>query len=193
MKAIAPALDPAVETNAQAVLQDAMQLLERVEQVAVRNDAQAEIAAALAKAAREERKAIEADRDQFTKPLRKVASLITARYKPAIDAYDSAITKLTQAVSGYRQQVAQAQAAAIREAAAAADATALAMAVQLPSAPKGVVESMRWAWSVEDIAKVPREYFVLDEARLDRELREHRGDLAVPGIRVEQRITTCLK
>lgn len=57
-------------------------------------------------------------------------------------------------------------------------ATAAAVAV-----PTGFVEKEKWTWELVDAAQVPRDYWVLDSARLDREAKKMKGNLAVAGIK----------
>jgi len=43
-----------------------------------------------------------------------------------------------------------------------------------------------WKWEIADPLKIPDEYFVLDSKRIDREVREQKGECKIDGIRVFQ-------
>ena len=59
-----------------------------------------------------------------------------------------------------------------------ARATQAAVAV-----PVGFTERESWGWEPTDLNAVPREYWILDTKRLDKEAKTRKGALAVPGIR----------
>ena len=50
-----------------------------------------------------------------------------------------------------------------------------------------------WGWEIEDEAKIPREYFLLDRQRLDREVRAQKNGLSVPGIKVTSDIKASVR
>ena len=50
-----------------------------------------------------------------------------------------------------------------------------------------------WSWEIEDEAKIPREYFVLDTGRIDREVKSQKNGFAVPGIKVKSDIKASVR
>lgn len=50
-----------------------------------------------------------------------------------------------------------------------------------------------WSWEIEDETKIPREYFLLDRQRLDREVRSQKNGFAVPGIKVSSDIKASVR
>ena len=47
----------------------------------------------------------------------------------------------------------------------------------------------KWMWSVEDESKIPREFLCIDQRKIDGLVREHKGSLTIPGIRVFSEIS----
>lgn len=150
--------------------------------VRVTTDAEAQGAVDMTRSLREQRRALETERDAQVKPLNAVVKRIRDFFRPPIDALERIETHLKAEVKRYRDVQAAAQAAAL-QAATSHEEIAEAVAVLAPK-PDGVVERAVWRWELEDLAQVPREYFVLDEARIGREVRASKGATAIPGIRV---------
>ncbi len=70
-----------------------------------------------------------------------------------------------------------------------------AVAVALPAPIKAAGTSLRkhWTWAVEDLEKVPKEYFTLDTLKINSLVRSHKGSLKIPGIRVFQSSTIATR
>ena len=175
-----PDLGPAETVAAQAQT-TAEQLEATMKAITVTTAEQAQWAIDAAHQLRQHQKALEAEKEFVAKPLRDLARKHSQRWKPAIDAVGRAIAHLKTQALGYQAYERARQAAALQAATSQAE-VAQAVAVVAPSS-KGLQERVAWTWEVEDLTKVPREYFVLDTARLDREAREKKGELAVPGIK----------
>lgn len=138
-----------------------------------------------------QKRALEAERDKVAKPLRKLATDHAKRWKPAIDVLTQCEQHLKTQALQFQQAERRRQAEALQ---AATNQTEVAAAVAvLAPTPVGLQERSTWAWEVTDLAKVPREYFVLDTARLDREARDQKGELAVPGIKPVCKTTAVLR
>lgn len=69
---------------------------------------------------------------------------------------------------------------------------AAAVAASVP-APQGLGSRDCWRARVVDRSKVPAEYWVLDEARLDREAKASKGTAVVPGIEFYNEPTAVLR
>jgi hypothetical protein len=107
-------------------------------------------------------------------------------FGPPRKAYLKAIAHLKAEVKVHVEQSRIAYQAALVAAAHAAPAIAAtevkaALGIACP-VPTGLRERESWAWKITDSDAIPRDYWILDEARLDREVREQKGALAVPGI-----------
>jgi len=129
------------------------------------------------------------ERDSVAKPLRKIATRVSSRWKPAIDAADAAINTLKAAVKAYRDQVAAEQARALQAAAVEQDPETaraeIARTVQATApVPSTLSERTVWKWEIEDASKIPADYYLLDEQRISREVRASKEHTKIPGIRV---------
>lgn len=147
--------------------------------------------------------AIEAKRKSLTKPLKDEAKRIEAQFRPSADAIEKANLLLREKMLAYRQseesklaEERKALLAKAEEAEKAGDSNAaLALAQQAMSvetldtkaaaADGSVSVRMVWDFEVEDLAKVPPEYFVLDEGRVKAAVRS--GVRDIPGIRIFQK------
>lgn len=157
----------------------------------VTDSAGAQWAVDAAKQIREQRRELEAERDSVAKPLRKLASDHSKRWKPAIDTLDRVERHLKNEALLFQVEERERQAAALK-AATSQEEVADAVAVLAPK-PDGLQERESWSWEVTDISQIPREYWVLDKFRIDREAREQKGALNVPGIRAVRRTTAVLR
>jgi len=64
---------------------------------------------------------------------------------------------------------------------------------QTANALAGTTQRTVWKWAVEDIEKIPREYFALDAGRVNVEVRLLKDKFAVPGIRVYAEKSTGIR
>lgn len=134
------------------------------------------------------RKAIDERQKRWLKPVREIEAMIKGfdavmfrgEMTPATKLLELCSRHLAGLMDGARKRAAAAQAALLPAARSAEEVTA-ALAVLQPK-PQGWIEREDWSWSVTDITKIPHEYFVLDTARLDRELAERKHAFNVPGI-----------
>lgn len=130
-------------------------------------------------------KALEAQRDEALAPFTLPTKTIRGWYKAILDQLEIGKKHLARIIGEGRRRAETAQAAALSH--AQPHELAQAVAVLSPK-PSGFVEVENWSWDVFDVGSIPPDYFILDTARLDRETRELKGALAVPGVR-----TTCTK
>lgn len=134
------------------------------------------------------RKAIDERQKRWLKPVRELEAMIKGfdavvfrgETTPAAKLLESCSRHLAGLMDAARRRAAAAQAALLPAARSAEEVTA-ALAVLQPK-PSGWVEVEHWSWEVTDPAKIPADYFVLDTARLDREVAELRHAFNVPGI-----------
>lgn len=97
-----------------------------------------------------------------------------------IKVFDLAIDHLKSISFAYLQAErakVQASIAAATSVAEVQRATAAAVIV-----PAGFTEKEKWSWELVDAAQVPREYWILDTDRLNKEARKMKANLRVPGI-----------
>lgn len=146
---------------------------------------------------------VEAKRKYLTAPLREHIKRIDAMFKPVTERLEHADQLLRQKLLVYQQAEAARQAeerakllAEATEAQEQGDGdTALALATQataMDAAPRtthvedGSVQTKKvWDFEVEDMGRVPSEYFTLDEKKVRAAIRS--GLREVPGLRIFQR------
>jgi hypothetical protein len=134
------------------------------------------------------RKAIDERQRRWLKPVKEIEAMIkgfdTVVFRGEPIAAEKLLEKCSRHLAGLmdgaRSRAAAAQAALLPAARSAEEVTA-ALAVLQPK-PAGWVEREEWGWRITDIAKIPADYFVLDVARLQREVDEHKHAFNVPGV-----------
>ena len=57
---------------------------------------------------------------------------------------------------------------------------------EIKTAPKvkGISYVKRWTFEVTEIEKVPAKYMMVDEAKVNQDIKTHKGKISIPGIRV---------
>lgn len=70
-----------------------------------------------------------------------------------------------------------------------------ALATPLPPEVKAEGTHLRkhWTWEVEDLEKIPKEYFTLDRLKINSIVRTMKGKTNIPGIRVFQEPTIATR
>ncbi len=70
-----------------------------------------------------------------------------------------------------------------------------ALATPLPPVVKTEGTSLRkhWTWKIEDLEKIPKEYFTLDELKINSIVRTMQDKTNIPGIRVFQEPTIATR
>lgn len=149
------------------------------------------------------RQQVEQKRKFLTGPLREHIKRIDAMFKPHADLLEEADQLLRTKLLGYQTQQAekarteqakllaeaeQAQAAGNGNAALALATTAsqLGLSQSTQHVEDGSVQSKKvWTFEVEDLGKVPNEYFTLDETKVRAAIRA--GVREVPGLRIFQK------
>lgn len=170
------------QTRATQYGNHARSLTQAIAAVVVTTQEQAEWAATTITDFANMQKGMETERDSVAKPLRAIAKKVSGWWKPGIDACDATIRHLKTQVQIFRNQEAAKQAEALREAATPQE---VAQAVQvLAPVPVGLSERVDWGFEITDANQIPRDYFLLDEARIKREIRTAKGQITIPGIKV---------
>lgn len=156
--------------------------------VTIDSQERAEWAALVIGEVAEQNKGYETARDKIAKPAYRSYKEARALFAQPIATNKATIADLKQKVKAYRDRVAAEQTAALAavvdmppEAARAEVARAVVATAPVPA---GLVEREAWTWEIEDAAKIPRDYYVLDEQRIGREIRASKGATQIPGIRV---------
>lgn len=135
-------------------------------------------------------KLFKAERAKATN-LRRLANEYDAPWKAGDELCESVQRHVKAIALAFSAAERERQAAALAAAASPAE-VADAVAVLAPK-PEGLTEVEWWGWEIEDPSKIPAEYFVLDTARLDREAREQKGALKVPGIAPKRNVRGQLR
>jgi hypothetical protein len=161
-----------------------------IEAVHTAEDAQAAIDEA--KKYREIKRAGEAERDTVCKPLRAQATAHSKRWAGFI-AMAEQLERHCKALGLDYQSRAAAQAQQAL-AAGVTSHTELARAQEaLTTKPAGMSVRKTYRAKVVDPSKVPAQYWLIDEARLDREARAAKDKFAVPGVELVVEETAVLR
>lgn len=124
----------------------------------------------------------EAVRKEITAPILEAKRRIDALFKPAAAAQSAILDYLKGILKDYRQREHERQAAAL---AAASTPEETRAAVQVtPAAPVGISERATWRGEVVDESQLPRDFWIIDQAKLDRTIKAARGQITIPGVRV---------
>ncbi len=186
--------DPLVTTAAAKGVKakaEATELVNYLLTIEITTPEMAQWATDTAQQVRDQVKGWEAERDSMAKPLRKIATTISQKYKPAIDEGNRAIAHLKAALLKFGAAEQERQRVALQEATTQAEVqTAVAT---LAPAPAGLSTRDRWDWEVDDESLVPRKYWIIDTARIARMVRETKGETSIPGIKVIHNKTAVLR
>ena len=121
------------------------------------------------------------ERDAVAKPLRKIATEIAGRWKPAREALESAIKIYKQRITAFEMNKVEIATEAL-QGKCAPEQVAEAVAVMAPRAP-GSHQVTRWHAEITDVSLVPREFLVPDMAALNALAKTRKGALDLPGVR----------
>jgi len=122
-------------------------------------------------------KKLEAERKKITKPLLDAKKAVDNLFRPATDAAALVEELLKKAISGYIDGQRAAKVAALQ----AGDHEG-ALATTEPELPAGVSTRTVWKWKLVDVNLVPREYWVIDAARVQEHVDRFKGQSQIPGI-----------
>ena len=139
-------------------------------------------------------KALEERKQSVTKPLLKVVEEIRGWFRPAQEWLTKAEGVLKGKLSAYRTEVDQRNQEALRllaEAAEAKNLAGVAAATQgFVAQPqvKGLTMTGTWGWHLVDAALVPREFLLVDPAKVQAHIKAagKSTPAAIPGIEFER-------
>ncbi len=120
-------------------------------------------------------RSLEDQRDDIVKPLNDALKRVRALYKPALDSLTATKESIKKAMLSYKTQLEASKAAAAAEArrlmAAGQSKAAMALVdhVNTEAVATGVSSRKTWKLRVVDPKKVPKEFWIIDEAALRRE------------------------
>ena len=172
-----------------------MEALDALHTFRVSSPTEAQIAADLGRKVREAAKAIKDERDKALDPLESAAKTIRGWFDPTLSRCNALIVHLRSEIAAFQesQRTKQTEALkAIAETGAGREEIADAVAIKT-APPTGVQERKVWTWELVDISQVPREFLVVDEKRINAELRTIKDGLTIPGIRIFQKTVTVIK
>ncbi len=151
-------------------------------QVTCGNDSQANWCGMEARRLANLKDAYTAQRNGGLEPARMLLAWIESLFPAdAIKAIDEVIEHLKSIAFDYTKQQ---RAAAMQAAALATTPAEVQRSVQAAvQVPAGFDERETWGWELVDATQVPREYWVLDTKRLDKEAKKAKANLRVGGIR----------
>lgn len=123
-------------------------------------------------------------------PLKEAVSRIEAVYNPAIKAFSDGAKTLKQKAHAFTQAAKATAAIAMQHAQSHED---IQRVQRMTAAPEGMHERVSWGYEVIDYNQIPREYWILDDARLKKEARACKEKMNVPGIRPVKHSTPVLR
>lgn len=120
---------------------------------------------------------------------------LTAKRKALIEPIDRFLAASRRAVGIYlaqEQEKARQQAAALQEQAAKAGIDTSLIPTEAPKADLGSGRTLvqTWTYDIVDEAQVPREYLMLDTAKIQKVVTAMKDKTNIPGIRVRQEAST---
>jgi BMFP domain-containing protein YqiC len=201
LRAIPSEASPPANAEAATATAEAAELLVQVQgfEIATREDL--ELAAEVLAEAKGKAKALEARLAEITRPLN--AALASARelFRPALTHYGTIERDVKSRIAAFHAAESSRNAAALAAASAAHAAgdgegvgEALAKVAHVAHV-EGVSVRYSWAFEVEDLAQVPREFLVLDEAKVKAWIKSTAGKESAPhpiaGIRFERKASVA--
>lgn len=138
-----------------------------------------DLAGELLKQVKGKMKHLEVERKKITKPLLDAKKAVDDLFRPATDAAALVEDILKKAIASYVDGQRQAKVAALQ-----AGDHAGALATTEPELPTGVSTRTVWKWRIVDANLVPREYWAIDESRVQAHVSTYKGQSQIPGIEV---------
>lgn len=189
------ALDLATQTQHAATLAEqaggfANQCATLAQQFQVTDDASAQAAADFGNQIKAHIKRIETEREPM-REIKRLCDKAMKRWTPAVNLLKDTATMLRTRIEVYRSQQRQAQAAALAAVTSKAD-VAPALAVLAPK-PAGIAEREDWGFEVVDEQQIPREFWILDESKLNALARSQKDAFNVPGVRAVKRLVPVFR
>lgn len=170
---------------------DARRAVEMVRSWSIHTSEDYEKASSFLREIKGKQKEFKSEKDALVKPLRDVINNITDLFAAPLGMLLEAEMHLKDELKRYQDETAKmhekmlTDAQTPQEVAAAVDV--------LVDKQEGITERVMWSYEVVDIEKVPKEYFILDEKRISREVRQHKDELSIPGIKAVRDTTIVVR
>lgn len=137
-------------------------------------------------------KAIEAKRKEIVGPINKAVKSINDLFRAPREQYEIVEAALKRAMTNFNNRVAEEQRKTLEAAAEKAQEgnaegfNALMQTAQEHTAPvaAGTHTVTRWVFQVTDPSLVPREYLMVNEAKIRKVVNALKGDTNIPGVSV---------
>lgn len=199
-----------VERNAEQVAitlavkqetQSGKALYEQVRSFVIYDQQGLDIAGALLKDVKLRWKDIEARRKNITQPMQAALKSVQALFKELLDYYSSIENMLKDKIldaHGRAQQAQDAALQAVQQAHVQQDRAQVAIAmhqVQQAEAvnPAGIQTRSTWTYAIMNEQQIPRQFWIVDHAALAAYVRQTKGTVEIPGIRVYEQATVAVK
>ena len=127
-------------------------------------------------------KAIQFEQNEIAKPIQQGLDAIKNLFAPPLKALHGAREALKREIKRYQTENVETHRAMLQDA-TTPEEVSRAVEVLAP-VPSNMHERSVWSWEVTDVDKIPSDYWILDEKRIDREVREQKANYALPGIKV---------
>jgi hypothetical protein len=138
-----------------------------------------------------EQRRITSERDDIVKPMREAMIRVSALFDRPLRFLRSVEDHLKGETKRYTAEAEIALAQMLTDA-QTPDEVEAAVAV-MAKKPENISHRVAWRWEVADLAAVPKDYFVLDEARISLEVRRLGDDCKIPGVRVIKDSTVVVR
>jgi len=160
----------------------AQALLDEILAVVVADNPGMHLAAGLLLEIKAQQKMVKCAKDAALAPFKRAVAQISSVFVAPTSLLSTGEAHLKNQIQAYRGSAAEQHTRMLSTAETIED---VAAAVEvLPDRPDGLSERAQWRWSVGNAADIPREYYILDTQRIDREVRTLKGALQIPGIQV---------
>lgn len=175
----------AVETTVAPVRTEATEQLAQLSAWTPASQEDIAFAGALLANVRERADALEAQRLTIAAPLTQASKACNALFKPVSDVFSAMDDLLVEKIVGHMRATLEQQEAAL----AAVNAgdrrpEIVALAHASPQLPEGFSEQVTYDVEVEDINLVPKELLQLNVALAKAYVKERKGQVSIPGVRV---------
>lgn len=169
--------NPRSQTLADKAAEFGVLVVAKAHALVITTPQEAEQAADLARAFRENMRAMEAERDTVVKPLRKQASEHARRWKTPIEAYDKAVRTIKTKIGDFTRTQRATVAIALTDVTSHAE---VQRAVEA-AAPAATGTHTTKRYKAKVVGRLPHDYYIPDQERLDREAAALKDAFNVQG------------
>lgn len=179
--------------------QEAEEILVGIVDVTIEDDSDLAFAAEALADIKRKKKDLENMRAEATTPLRKSLDVIYGWFREPIRFYDRCEKALKEKIAEAKTRAEEAQRLAIEAAAQAAISGSSEEAMQALRAAQaaemrdvqGLSFRSSWDFEVVDIAQVPPQYLMVNESVVKAAIREAKGRIDIPGLRVVEKTSVA--